>query len=249
VSGLYSEQADLYDIAFGWDISAEVEWLLERFGAGCRSVLEPGCGSGRMLEAFARSGLAVAGVDSSPAMVELARRRLAGARLDGEVVLADMTGFDLGRASDAAVCPVNTLMHLPRRSLAPHLEAMARALEPGARYLVQLGLFAGGEPHVSQWEAERDGLRLRATWAPERRDEQRGVEVHRSTLEILSGPRAGEVHEERHEMTHWTPETWREAVGASPFTWAAVYDGDRRERPRVGFDAEGGLLWHELVRR
>ena len=31
--------------------------------------------------------------------------------------------------------------------------------------------------------------------------------------------------------------------------WAAVYDGNLSERPRVGFDSEGGLLWHELVRR
>ena len=107
----------------------------------------------------------------------------------------------------------------------------------------------GWEPRASRWEAERDGTRLRATWAPESRDEERGREVHRSTLEVLTGPRTGEVHEELHELTWWTPAGWGEAVAESPFTWAAVYDGNLPERPRVGFDSEGGLLWHELVRR
>jgi hypothetical protein len=56
---LYTDDAELYDIAFDWDVSDEVEWLLERLGAECRSVLEPGCGSGRMLDALARRGIRV----------------------------------------------------------------------------------------------------------------------------------------------------------------------------------------------
>ena len=54
MSTLYDDYADLYDIAFSWDVSNEAAWLEQRLGSGCRSVLEPGCGSGRMLEALAR---------------------------------------------------------------------------------------------------------------------------------------------------------------------------------------------------
>jgi SAM-dependent methyltransferase len=78
VTKLYTDDADLYDIAFDWDVSAEVEWLVDRLGPGCRSIFEPGCGSGRMLDAFASHGLEVVGIDSSPPMVALARERLAG---------------------------------------------------------------------------------------------------------------------------------------------------------------------------
>jgi SAM-dependent methyltransferase len=248
VSRLYGDDADLYDIAFDWDVSAEVEWLLGRLGSGCGSVLEPGCGSGRMLEALARRGRAVTGIDRSPRMVELARRRLAAAGLAGEVVEGDIAELDLRRTFDGAICPINTLAHLSPSRLARHLSAMAGALAPGARYLVQLGLYTRWQPHVARWEAERDGTRLRVTWAPERRDERRGVELHRSTIEVLSGPRAGEVREEAHELTAWTPAAWRDAVAATPFRWAAAYDGNLPDRPRVDFDAEGGLLWHELVR-
>jgi SAM-dependent methyltransferase len=247
-TSLYEEHADLYDIAFDWDVSDEAAWLERRLGPGCRTVLEPGCGSGRILEALARRGLAVTGIDRSPAMVALARRRLAAAGLPGTVVQADMTDFDLGRTFGGAVCPVNTLRHLARASLVPHLEAMRRALEPGARYLVQLGIPGEGEPQASLWEAERDGVQLRVTWTPEGRDPEHGVETHRSRVEILTGPRGGEVHEDVHVMTRWRHEEWREAVESAGLEWAAVHDGVEAGRPRVGFDATGGLLWHELVR-
>lgn len=239
MSDLYADLPDLYDAVFEWDISAEAEWIAERLGPGCRRVLEPGCGSGRMFGPLAAVGLEVTGIDNSPAMVELARRR-------GNAVLADMADFDLDRY-DGAVCPINTLGHLSREQLGSHLDAMGRALPSEARYLVQLALGAElGE--ASAWEVERDGARIRALWTVESRDVARGSEVHRSRFEILTGPRAGEVHEQLHEMTYWTPAAWGDAVAASPFTWAAVYDGDAG-RAQVGFDAVGGLLWHELVRR
>jgi SAM-dependent methyltransferase len=126
---LYADDAELYDIAFDWDVTDEVEWLLERLGAECRSVLDPGCGSGRMLDALARRGIEVTGIDLSPAMVELARRRL-GDR--GTVVVADMRNFDLGRTFDGAISPINTLLHLSPNELAAHLNATARHLRLGA---------------------------------------------------------------------------------------------------------------------
>lgn len=242
MSDLYTELADLYDVVFEWDIESEADWLVERLGPGCRTVLEPGCGSGRMFEPLARRGLAVTGMDISPAMVELARARDTGAA----VVLADMRDFDLG-VFDGAICPINTLGHLSRDDLSAHLDAMARALRPGGRYLVQLAVGASvGD--ASRWDVDRGGQRVRATWTVESRRADRGTEAHRSVFEVVSGPRAGQVHEQVHEMTYWTPETWGAAVAASPLEWVAVYDGTDPGRPRVGFDAAGGLLWHELVR-
>ena len=249
MSALYLEHAELYDIAFDWDVTDEAAWLKDRLGAGCRDVLEPGCGSGRMLEALARLGLAVTGFDNSEAMLALARRRLAAAGVHAELVDADMTSFDLGRTFAGAVCPINTLMHLSRESLAAHLAAMARALAPGARYLVQLGIVRLGDAPVSRWQAERGETRLRVVWEPVDRDEERGVELHRSTIEVLTGPGAGDVLEEVHEMTVWSHDGWRRAVEAAGFEWAAVYDGVEANRPRANFDATGGLLWHELARR
>ena len=233
---LYERHAELYDLAFRWDIEDEVEWLLGRLGPDCRSVLEPGCGSGRVLEALARHGLEVVGLDRSSAMVELARARLGAAV---QVVLADMTDFDLGRTFDAALCPINTLAHLSPGELGRHLERMGRHLRPGARYLVQLQL--GGEAHSSQWETHG----VRVTWATEHVDLAAGRQRQRSRIELASG----EVVEEVHELTLWTPEAWARSVAASPFTATAIFDSAQEGYPAVEPGAEGPMLWHELTRR
>jgi len=233
---LYERHADLYDLAFRWDIEDEVDWLLGRLGPDCRSVLEPGCGSGRVLEPLARRGLQVVGIDRSAAMVELARAR------GLEAVVAHMTDFDLGRTFDGAVCPINTLAHLSPPELASHFERMGRHLRPGARYLVQLQL--GGEAHSSEWET--NGMRV--VWATERVDRASGRQQHRSRIEVLAGEHAGEVVEELHDLTLWTPETWAAAVAASPFTQTAVFDGAVEGYPAVRPGSEGRMLWNELTR-
>jgi SAM-dependent methyltransferase len=247
VTRLYTDDAELYDIAFDWDISDEVDWLVERLGRP-ESVLEPGCGSGRMLVAFADRGVDVAGVDLSQPMVELARERLGGR---GSVVVADMTAFDLRRTFDAAVCPINTLLHLTPAQLERHLACVARHT---SKYLVQVGLVdrATYDPFAgSHWEAERGETRLRVDWADEELDFERGVSRQRSRIEVLAGPRAGDVLDEIHDMTAWTPDTWRAAIAASRFEEVATYDGGvvKDRWPEVGPAATGGLLWHMLVRR
>ena len=247
MSRLYTDDAELYDIAFEWDIEDEVDWLLERLGRP-KSVLEPGCGSGRVLEPLARRGIDVTGFDLSPEMIELARARLRGA---GEVHVADMTAFDLRRTFDGAVCPINTLAHLTPDGLGRHLERMARHLVPGGRYLAQVGLMdrESWDPTASHLaEATRGETKLRWEWADVEMDFERGTSRQRSRIWVLEGPRAGDVVEDIHEMTLWMPETWARAISASPFQQAATYDaGKKGEWPQVGSDATGGLLWHELV--
>ena len=242
-----TELADLYDVVVrAGTSSSEADWLVERLGPDCTSVLEPGCGAGRMFEPLARRGLAVTG---NRLVAGDGRDRRAGSRGTGATVVA-RGGH--GRAStsaafDGAICPINTLGHLSRDELSAHLRAMARALRPGGRYLVQLAVGAVvGD--ASRWEVDRDGQRVRATWTVESRAADRGTELHRSVFEVLAGPRAGQVHEQLHEMTYWTPGTWSAFVAASPLDRVAVYDGAAPGRPQTGFDATGGLLWHELVR-
>jgi len=249
VTRLYGDAAELYDIAFDWDVEEEVDWLVERLRSP-RSVFEPGCGSGRMLEACARRGIEVVGLDVSPQMVELARKRL-GDRAD--LVEGDMTAFDLGRTFEGAISPINTLLHLTPEQLARHLDCMALHLDPEARYLVQVGLLdrTAHDPFAgSHWEETRGDTTLKIDWEDEAIDWDRGLSRQRSRIEVLSGPRAGEVLEETHEMTAWTPDTWIAAIAGSPFTEVATYDaGKKGARPQVEPTATGGLLWHELVPR
>ncbi len=249
---LYTEEADLYDIAFSWDVGEEVEWLLERLGGPARGgVLEPACGSGRILEAFAERGIDVLGLDISPRMVALANERLEARGLAGSAIRADIVSFRLDRRFGGAVCPIDSLACLrDPADVARHLAAVAAHLDAPAKYLIQLELRDPADPWSgvagSEWDATRGDVTLQVEWTVEEIDLSRGQEVQRSRIEIRSGPRRGEVFDEIHCMAAWTPERWTAVVAESPFTYAAIFDGDRDERRPLPVGSAGRLLWHEL---
>ena len=248
---LYTVEARLYDVAFSWDTSGDIDWFLERLGDGCAPVLEPACGSGRFLVGFGRRGVEAVGIDRSPVMVRRARERLKATRLPGTAVLADMTDFDLRRLFGGAICPIDSLAYLHERiQLIRHLRCVARHLRPRSSYLVQLELRDPTDPwrsvQPSIWEREHDGVRLRTTWRVDEIDLESGVEMQRATIECLAGPDEGRVFEEVHRLAAWTPERWGEAILETPFRYVAVYDGNEDERPERPLGTAGRLLWHQL---
>jgi SAM-dependent methyltransferase len=252
-SRLYTTEVELYDIAFSWDVEEEVDWLVDRLGGPrVRSVLEPACGSGRILEAFARRGIEAVGIDISPTMVEFANRRLAAAGLPGLAFEANMVSFDFDRTFHGAVCPIDSVAYLlDRAAIREHLNAVARHLRPGGKYLVQLELRSERNPWAgvedSVWEEERAGVRLAITWKVLDIDVARGVETQRGRIEILSGPERGRIVEEEQVLAAWTPDNWAALIDDSPFSYAAVFDGNVDGRPPLPIGTAGRLLWHELA--
>lgn len=255
--GFYASQAELYDLAFSWDVEGEVAWLLERFGPATRSVLEPFCGNGRLFPGFARHGVETAGVDLSREMLTRAATRMTAAGFAAPLLAqADTRAFDLGRHFDAAFCPVNSFGYLHTDDdLARHLDCVAHHLRPGGRYLVQLGLRNIDDfrplpvDTTSQWDVDTPNGRLRATWKSGPYDRATRVETQISRFEWLTGPQAGRVAEFPHAIRVWDWKTWSRVVAASPLRETSAWDGDLADRPRVdvGPGMEGRLLvWHEL---
>lgn len=249
---LYDANVELYDIAFDWDLTPEVDWILERLGQDCRSVLEPACGSGRMLEAIGKRGIEIFGFDRSPGAIAFAKQRLLGIK-NASADVGEMTSFSLKRVFDGAICPVNTLAHLSPEELAQHLRCTAQHLKPGARYLVQVSLRDPAAlklaDHIIEWEASRRDTKLNMSVRIVRFDIENSRELHLFRIEVLSGRRSCEILEETHWMTMWTENAWKKLVAASSFEEVAQYDGDQDERPPVRIGQTGKLMWHELRRR
>lgn len=261
MSQTFEQQAALYDLAFSWDTESDARWLLERLGRSSRSLLEPGCGSGRLFPALARRGVSLVGVDRSETMLDRARRRMQAEGLPApELVCADMAEFHLGRRVDGAYCPVGTLGYLAAvERTASHLRCVAEHLEPGARYLVQNDLCDLRDHRItppdkhSQWEFEGPDGPMRCTcfsvtWDPDRR-----VEKQACRFEVPAGPAAGAVHEDADDVLLWDWAGWKRLIDESPFRQTAAYDGRRADQYSelaVGPDLEGvRLAWHELERR
>ena len=83
------------------------------------SGLDFGCGTGRYLEWLHAKGLRVTGVDASPDMIMVARRRLAGAGARGRAFVADAGSLPFGADSFDLVVAVTSLefMQTPEAAL------------------------------------------------------------------------------------------------------------------------------------
>lgn len=120
----------------------DVDALLALAEEASGPVLELGCGTGRLLLPLAQAGHTLTGVDISPALLAVARRKLAQAHLLDQVTLVegDLRRLALPRRDFGfAFFTSNTLMHLttPGAQLAALTNA-ARHLRPGGRLLVDL---------------------------------------------------------------------------------------------------------------
>ncbi len=253
---LYEERAWVYDAAFTWDVQEveqEVLWMLDRFGGSPGRLLEPGCGSGRLMPAFARHGVAVVGIDRSQTMLERARRRMAELGLPPpRLEQADMDDFTIDADCDGALCPINTFGYLETdRQAASHLDCVAASLRPGARYLVELDIKSLEDPQAgppARWEVTTRQGRIRCTWGRGSFNRASKIEIQVSRFEVLDGSAAGKVYEDLHRMRVWSWSDWTALIDGSAFRQVAAYDGSRRPI-RSGPQIEGqALTWHELQR-
>lgn len=136
----YAVFAQFYDLEFdAYDDDLE---LYRQFAERAEGpVLELGCGSGRVLSALIAAGITATGVDSSTAMLGLARQRL-GHR--ARLILDEMSSLEnpeLQTAGPYALifAAINTFLHLPDSEAQLACLAAAKSLiAPGGFLLLDL---------------------------------------------------------------------------------------------------------------
>jgi len=137
---------------------------------GCR-VLELGAGSGRATAFLARSAGFVVGLDLSPEMIAVARRRL-GLAANVALAVADMREVELRSRFDLVAAVDDPFVHLVAdddRQRA--FNTAARHLNPEGRFILDAAWFspdqrqaAGGEDGLIQEHSGQGGLEVRETW-------------------------------------------------------------------------------------
>jgi SAM-dependent methyltransferase len=157
--------------------------LIDSYEPG--SVLDAGCGTGRVAIELGRRGRAVTGVDLDPRMLETARRKAPGiAWVGGD--LAD-PALVLDRRFDAVVMAGNVLIFVTPGTEGSVVSNMARRLVPGGRLIAGYSLLPDrlSVRHHDEL-AERAGLILESRWStwdrqPFAADSGYAVSVHRLT--------------------------------------------------------------------
>jgi SAM-dependent methyltransferase len=178
-----STSGDAYDArwkemaAKGQSIHGEADFVC-RFEPA--SVLDAGCGTGRVGIELARRGIEVVGVDLDEAMLAAARAKAP----DLAWVTADLRDVDLGRTFDVVVMPGNVMIFLAAGTERAVVANMARHVSLGGRLIAGFQLRRGYE--LSHYDADcvTAGLDLDAryaTWegAPWRSGGDYAVSVHR----------------------------------------------------------------------
>lgn len=128
------------------------------------TVLDAGCGTGRVAIELARRGLDVVGTDVDPAMLDAARTK-APALPWVEADLTDPT-FDLGRTFDVVVMAGNVLIFVPSGTEEQVIVNAARHLTPGGRLVAGYSLRPGGlQPSGHDAYATAAGLVLEDRWS------------------------------------------------------------------------------------
>src|SRR5690348_7166645 len=133
-------RGDVYDARFtaleqsGQDVHGEANLVA---ALGVASVLDAGCGTGRVAIELARRGVDVVGVDLDAHLLDAARAKAPGLAWE----LADVTTVDLGRTFDVVVLAGNVMIFLAPGTEGAALANLGRHVAPGGR------LIAGFQVH------------------------------------------------------------------------------------------------------
>ena len=153
-----------------------------------RTVIDVGCGAGRMTSYLGEAGLAVSGVDLSPEMVRIAQQLHPGLLFE----LGELTDLPQADAAADGVLAWYAIIHSPPTALPAIAREFWRALRPGGSALVA---FHAGSGHRTIDRAYGHDVQLRAELhAPEEvalRFTEQGFVMR---AQLVRSPRAKEKH-------------------------------------------------------
>ncbi len=211
------------------------------------NILEPACGSGRLMAEFASRGHRVAGVDLSKGMLDFARKRFKQHRVKGKLLAAPMQDFNLhdfppmrhgsatqndlssggGGGYDLAHILVSSFKYLQTEDEAVAcLRCVCDHLRVGGIFVLGLHLTDPHENrrHLERWRAKRDGLDVLCTIRTSPVDFKARTEPMRTRIVARQGKREVGRYETNWTFRTYTPRQLRSLLRKEPrFKHCATY--------------------------
>lgn len=223
----------LYDIAFGWDPSDELDFLEEAFRRFARrpvrSVFEPFCGTGRIAIGLAGRGYRVSGLDINEAAVRYAHQRCEQFGVALDLAVGDVCDWVPSEPVDAVVTLIDSFRHLyTAEAAATALRRFHAGIAPGGVLIV--GLDVGEKPaHVDEeqhWTAQRDGTNVETLVFDLRKPGRTpGTSIVRSVLHVTEPDGRKYKVLTDHEFRLYTLASFKQlAREHGPFELVAVHD-------------------------
>lgn len=190
--GAHYDDPDLvsfYDLENGW--RADFDFCAGLAGEA-KSVLDLGCGTGELAAGIAQRfpDCAVTGADPAVSMLDIARRRPGGEKV--EWIAADARTLDLGRRFDLIVLTGHAFQVFlaPEDQLAA-LRTIARHLTPRGRFVFDSRNPAAEEwrewvPEESQHEVEHPTLGTVEAWNEAEHDAATGIVTYETHYRVVA---------------------------------------------------------------
>lgn len=196
VEASWYDYPQYYNLAFDGETRPEADFIEAACRKYCRfpvrRLLEPACGSGRLVLELAARGYQAAGFDLSQPSLDYLRRRLRRRGLRATTFRADMADFRLARPVDAAYSTFDGFRHLlTEESARRHLECVAGSLRRGGIYILGFHLLPpdAAEECTERWTERRGGTRVTVTLRVLSSDRRRRVETLRVSLLVRTATR------------------------------------------------------------
>lgn len=169
--------------ATGADVHGEARFV-ESLHPAPRSVLDAGCGTGRVAIELARQGIDVVGIDLDPSMLAVARRLAPHLTW----IAGDLCTTSLARTFDVVLMAGNVPLFTPLGTHASLVTACAGHVAPGGALVSGFQLRRGYRLETYDQHCAARGLRLAERYATWDRDPFPGdgsyaVSVHRAPPE------------------------------------------------------------------
>jgi SAM-dependent methyltransferase len=168
MNGLYDEIAAFYD-PWSRSVTEDVGFYVDEALATGGPVVELAVGTGRIAVPIARAGIDVIGVDSSPAMLAVAREaaEAAGVTERIDLRLGDLRSPPVAERVPLVICPFRSLLHMETEAEKLRALGAARALlEPAGRFVFDV--FSPSREDIEEtdgrWLEREPGIFERADW-------------------------------------------------------------------------------------
>ncbi|MEY4699977.1 MAG: hypothetical protein RL326_164, partial [Pseudomonadota bacterium] len=148
-----------------WNFDAELEGLAHLARSiRATTLLDVGCGFGRLMVPLQERGFTVFGFDSEPALVEHANRMRA--RVDcGMALCADMESLAFTANIDMAFAAMNTLRYLEDVcKMQRHLQCMAQSVRCGGIYAFHVAVAPASPNYRHSWRFFHKDVEHEVVW-------------------------------------------------------------------------------------
>ncbi len=202
-------------------------------------ILELGCGTGRILVPLASACAKIVGIDSSPAMIQICKKKLRGANVDArraDIRVADIADFSLKDTFDLIIAPFRVFQNLSKmRQVAGMLKCVQRHLKPDARCILTAFRPYAEWPVIEknwqssaetlEWEVPYQGSTLRRYCQNYRLDPREHILYPRLVYRLQRGGKQEEVAVLSIPMKCYYPQEMLELIEKNGFRILHSYGG------------------------